>query len=94
MNKHKYALLMLAGAPLTALAQTGLVGALEKGLTGTLIYSVIGIIVMIIAVKVVDIVTPGKLFHQIAEDRNLPLAVFTSAVVIGIAIIIAAAIAG
>lgn len=86
-------MLLLLALPTPLLAQSGtLYNAMEKGVLGTVIYSLIGIVVMVLAVKVVDIITPGNLFQQISKDENLPLSIFTSAMVIGIAIIIAAAI--
>lgn len=93
MKMDKVLMTLLVALPTQLLAQSNsLYSIMEKGVVGTVLYSLIGIIVMVLAVKVVDIITPGNLFQQISKEENLPLAIFTSAMVIGIAIIIAAAI--
>ena len=66
---------------------------IERGMLGTVIYSILGLIMMILAIKVIDWLTPGKLMKQLAEDKNIALAIFTGAAVLGICIIIASAIA-
>jgi uncharacterized membrane protein YjfL (UPF0719 family) len=47
----------------------------------------------LIAYKVVDLITPGKLAEDIANN-NIALAILTGCIVLGVSIIIAAAIAG
>jgi uncharacterized membrane protein YjfL (UPF0719 family) len=71
-----------------------LVVSLETGFIGSVVFALLGILLAMLAAKVVDWITPGSLFKQLAEERNLPLAVFTGFLVLGICIIIAAAIAG
>ena len=58
---------------------------------GTLIYSVIGIIMAFLSFKVCDLITPGDLSKDIA-DNNIALGVLTGLTILGICIIIAAAI--
>lgn len=48
----------------------------------------------VFAAKVVDWITPGQLFRQLTDEKNVPLAIFTGLMILGICIIIAAAIAG
>ena len=67
---------------------------LENGIVGSIIYSFIGIVMAVLATKIVDWVTPGNLFRQLADEKNIPLAIFTGMCVLGICIIIAAAIVG
>jgi len=67
---------------------------LENGIVGSIIYSFIGIVMAVLATKIVDWVTPGNLFRQLADEKNIPLAIFTGMFVLGICIIIAAAIVG
>jgi uncharacterized membrane protein YjfL (UPF0719 family) len=71
-----------------------LVVDLQTGLLSSLIYSFIGIVMAVFAAKVVDWITPGQLFRQLTDEKNMPLAIFTGLMVLGICIIIAAAIAG
>lgn len=71
-----------------------LVVDLQTGLVGSLVYALVGIIMAVFAAKVVDWITPGQLFRQLTDEKNVPLAIFTGLMVLGICIIIAAAIAG
>ncbi len=66
----------------------------EKGIPGTLIYSAVGILIALLAFKVIDWITPGKLSKQITEEKNVALAIVTGALILGICIIVAAAISG
>jgi putative membrane protein len=67
---------------------------LMNGVLNSFIYALLGIVMAVFAAKVIDWMTPGNLFHQLTEERNLPLAIFTGLMVLGVCIIIAAAIAG
>ncbi|MDJ1480116.1 DUF350 domain-containing protein [Cytophagaceae bacterium YF14B1] len=69
-------------------------GFWEKGIMGTIIYSVIGLIMCVIGFKVVDWLIPGHLARQIAEEKNIAAALVAAALILGICIIIASAIAG
>jgi uncharacterized membrane protein YjfL (UPF0719 family) len=63
-------------------------------LIGSVVYSVIGILLMIIGFIVIDRITPYDLWKELMENRNQPLATVVAAFTIAIAIIIAAAIHG
>ena len=63
-------------------------------LIGSIIYSVLGIVLMIIGFIVVDKITPYDLWKELIESRNQALATVVAAFTIAIAIIIAAAIHG
>jgi len=71
-----------------------LVIELTQGVIQSFIYSLLGIIMAVFAAKVIDWITPGQLFRQLADEKNVPLAIFTGFMVLGICIIIAAAIMG
>lgn len=62
------------------------------GVVETLIYTFIGIVVAVISYFIVDLLIPGKMGKQIAEDKNLPIAVVAAAMIMGICMIIAASI--
>ncbi|WP_026925822.1 DUF350 domain-containing protein [Granulicoccus phenolivorans] len=62
------------------------------GLLGTVIYSVIGIVLMTLSFLVIDALTPGKLGQVIAAERFHPAVVVNMAAHLGIAIVMAAAI--
>ena len=61
-------------------------------LVGTLVYSGIGIMIMVIAFVVIDKLTPYDLWKELCENRNQPVATVAAAFCIAISIIIAAAI--
>jgi putative membrane protein len=61
---------------------------------GSILYSVIGIILMIVGFVVVDKITPYDLWKELIENRNQPLATVVAAFTIAIAIIVAASIHG
>ncbi|WP_227284544.1 MULTISPECIES: DUF350 domain-containing protein [Paracoccaceae] len=58
----------------------------------TLFYTGIGLVLLWIAWKVLDLMTPFSIVKEIEEDQNTALAVLISAVFISISIIIAAVI--
>lgn len=49
---------------------------------------------MVIAFKVKDSLLPGDLGKQLIEEKNVAMAIVTAAFIIGISLIIAAAISG
>ena len=76
------------------LLQAGGLTNLKEGIISTLIYALIGIVAAVISYFIVDLLIPGKMGKQIAEDKNLPIAVVAAAMILGICIIIAASIVG
>ncbi|PXA84584.1 DUF350 domain-containing protein [Nostoc sp. 3335mG] len=60
----------------------------------TLVYSGLGMLVFVVGFVVLDLLTPGKLWEEIEEKKNLAVAVFAGMVAIALAIIVAAAIHG
>lgn len=63
-----------------------------SALGNALIYSVLGILIFILAFVIIDKVTPFHLWKEIVQDKNVALAVLIGAMSIGICIIIAAAV--
>ena len=61
-------------------------------LIGSIVYSVIGIILVGLAFYIVDKITPYDLWKELVESRNQALATVVAAFVLAIAIIVAAAI--
>jgi putative membrane protein len=61
-------------------------------LVGSLVYSILGVIMVVVTFIIVDKMTPYDLWKELIEQRNQPLATVVAAFVIGIAIIVAAAI--
>lgn len=78
-----------AGAPSSWHAQT-----LIEAVGYMLLFSVIGIGAAIIGYKLFDKCTPGNLHKEIVENKNVAAAIIAAAVIIGVCIIIAAAMLG
>ena len=83
--------------PSAALASTAAMGTghpLLDGILSTVIYSLIGMAMAFLAFRLVDAVTPGELGHEIAEKHNIALSILAGFTILGICIIIAAALVG
>ncbi len=63
-----------------------------KTLVESIAYSLIGIVMFGLCFWVIKMVTPFSLRKEIEEDQNTALAILIGSVILGIAIIIAAAI--
>jgi len=61
-------------------------------LVSTLVYAAVGVVIFAIAFWLVTKVTPFSVRKEIEEDQNVALGVIIGAVIVGLAIIIAAAI--
>jgi uncharacterized membrane protein YjfL (UPF0719 family) len=61
---------------------------------GSILYAVIGVIVLWLSFAVIDKITPYKLWDEICEKKNLALAIVVGAMFIAIGQIVAAAIHG
>lgn len=75
----------------------GLVVKLEEllpVLTTTVIFVAIGLIVFAVAFFIVVMVAPFSVKKEIEEDHNTSLAIIIGAIIIGVAMIISAAIQG
>ena len=60
-------------------------------LIGSFVYSLLGVVFVIVTFVVVDKLTPGDLWKELIEDRNQALATVVAAMIIAIAIIVASA---
>lgn len=65
-----------------------------KAVVASVVYSLIGIVMFAISFLIIKLVTPFSLRKEIEEDQNTALAVMIGSVIIGLSIIIAAAIGG
>jgi uncharacterized membrane protein YjfL (UPF0719 family) len=75
--------------PVSAHART-----IGEALLYMLVFAVAGIVMAILGYKLFDKFTPGDLHKEIVEKQNVAAAVIGAAVVLGICIIIAAAMIG
>ncbi len=75
-------------------AQPSMLGDLVRHLLAAVIFAALGIVVLAVAWMIIVRVTPFSVRKEIEEDQNTALGIVTGAVILGISIIIAAAIAG
>ena len=61
-------------------------------LVSALVFTLLGILVFVIAFVIMDKVTPYHLWKEIVQEHNIALAILVGAMSIGICIIIASAI--
>jgi uncharacterized membrane protein YjfL (UPF0719 family) len=65
-----------------------------KAVVASIVYSLIGIVMFAMSFLVIKLVTPFSLRKEIEEDHNTALAILIGSVILGLSIIIAAAISG
>lgn len=65
-----------------------------KYIGAAIVYSLIGIVLLIISTIIFDKVTPGDMWKEIVVEKNIPLAIATSALILAMGQIIASAIHG
>ena len=65
-----------------------------KGIVNSLIFSGIGIMVLIISYLILEKMTPENTWKELVNNKNIALAIVFGAFIIGISLIISAAIHG
>jgi uncharacterized membrane protein YjfL (UPF0719 family) len=83
--------------PILAEASTALswhATTLPGALLHTAIFTLAGILLAIAGYKLFDLCTPGDLHREIVEHKNLAAAMIGGAIIIGVCVIVAAAIMG
>ena len=63
-------------------------------IAGTILYAVIGVVVLWLAFIIIDKFTPYHLWDQLVKEKNVALAIVLGAMFIALGMIIAAAIHG
>lgn len=63
-------------------------------LISTIIYCLVGVVLLLVVIKLIDVLTPFSISKEIAEDQNTALGVVIAGVIIGISIILAASVHG
>ena len=61
---------------------------------GSVLYAVIGVVVLWLSFVVIDKLTPYKLWEEICDRKNVALAIVVGAMCIAIGLIVAAAVHG
>ena len=86
---------LLALAALPALAQETAGRSrpsLMEGVVSTVVFGVIGIVLAIVGFKLFDLAIKANIEKEIFENKNMAAAILAGAVVLGISLIVAAAI--
>ncbi len=65
-----------------------------KAVVGSVVYSIIGIVMFAASFLIIRMMTPFSLRKEIEEDQNTALAILIGSVIIGLSLIISAAIHG
>lgn len=63
-----------------------------QSILGSVVYSAIGVIIFVVAYKLMALLLPFNVGKELSEDHNTAVGVLLGSVMIGLAIIIAAAI--
>ncbi|WP_276090517.1 DUF350 domain-containing protein [Pedobacter sp. JY14-1] len=65
-----------------------------KYIVASVLYSVIGILILLISFWIIERITPENLWKEIIDKHNIALAIVCAAFMISVAIIISSAIHG
>jgi putative membrane protein len=65
-----------------------------KYIVASVVFSVIGILILVISFYIIEKITPEDIYKEIVEKQNLALAIVAAAFMIAVAIIISSAIHG
>ncbi len=63
-----------------------------KYLVASVVYSVLGIVILVIAFWIIERITPENMWKEIIDKHNIALAIVCAAFMIAVAIIISSAI--
>jgi len=63
-----------------------------QSILGSVVYSAIGVVIFVVAYKLMERFLPFNVDKELAEDQNTAVGILLGSVMIGLAIIIAAAI--
>ena len=77
-----------------AAVETWHANSLAQALLHTAIFSLVGTLLAIVGYKLFDLCTPGDLHEEIVKNRNLAAAIIGAAIILGVSIVVAAAIMG
>ncbi|QIX62711.1 DUF350 domain-containing protein [Hymenobacter lutimineralis] len=65
-----------------------------KLIAASIIYSVLGIVILVVSFIIIEKLTPRMLWKEIVEEHNTALAIVAAAFMIAVALIISSAIHG
>lgn len=79
---------------LIAQSQNGGLDLLGQHLLAAVVFAIVGVIVFFASLLLMEKLTPFSIIKEIGEEHNTAVAMIVSSMVLGIAIIVAAAILG
>jgi uncharacterized membrane protein YjfL (UPF0719 family) len=85
---------LMAAESITPPAATWHPQSLAEAIGYMLLFAVIGILAAILGYKIFDKCTPGDLTREILENKNVAAAIVAGAVILGVCLIVAAAMLG
>lgn len=65
-----------------------------KYIVASIVYSLIGIIILVISFYVIEKITPENTWKELVQNKNVAIAIVAAAYILAIAIIISSAIHG
>lgn len=65
-----------------------------KYIVASVVYSLLGILILVVAFWIIEKITPENLWKEIVEEHNMALAIVCAAFIIAVAIIVSASIHG
>lgn len=65
---------------------------LMQNVTSAALFAGLGVVLFVIAFVILDLLTPGKLWHEISEKKNTAAAILMGSAALALGIIVAAAI--
>ena len=68
--------------------------SLGEAVGHTALFALLGVVLAIIGYKLFDLATPGKLHHEILQNKNVAAAIIGAAVILGVCVLVAAAMLG
>jgi uncharacterized membrane protein YjfL (UPF0719 family) len=57
----------------------------------TAVFGLVGVVLAIVGYKLFDLATPGKLHHEILQNKNLAAGIIGAAIILGVCLLVAAA---
>jgi len=88
------AALLAADATAAAPAARWIYASPLPGILMMVLFSLVGIALAIVGYKLFDRFTPGELHREIVEERNVAAAIIGGSVILGVCIVVAAAMIG
>ena len=70
------------------------ISLLGQHLLAAIVFSIVGVAVLFISLLLMEKLTKFSIMHEIGEEHNVAMAIIIGAIVIGISLIIAAAVLG